>query len=224
MIIAPLLFVGLTNVFHTGASTKTGDVPLTTTASQSTATATVHARAQSAQPTHQSTTSGTTPISTSAPISVPTTVPTTHGTTPTPTITPTPTPTQKINTAETFRVYFENATANGLGVSTTHTYSGTVSILVSGVGQANTTQYSDAFYIFTDTSGNPLSTPHTATCWILYINGSPADNSVGLPNYNSANTYSVTMNVSSPGTINFGICDGQASDNTGYLTVTVQQK
>jgi hypothetical protein len=108
-------------------------------------------------------------------------------------------------------------------VSTQHTYSGTVSILVSGYGQASSTEYSDAFYIYTDTSGNPI-TPHTSTCWVMYMNGSTADGSVGLPSYDSSHSYSFTMNMSQPGTINFGICDGQSSDNTRYLTVTVQQQ
>ena len=232
MIIAPLLFIGLNNFLHTSTSAKTVSIPLTKTSVQSTPSITTHAKSLTALPTHSTTTSGATPIPTSASVNVTSTVPTSQGTphptptapTPTPTFTPTPTPTQKVPTAETFRVYFDNATSSGLGVSTQHTYSGTVSILVSGYGQANTTQYSDAFYIYTDASGNLLSPPHTSTCWVLYINGSPADSSVGLPNYNSANTYNVSMNLSQPGTINFGICDGQASDNTGYLTVTVQQQ
>jgi serine/threonine protein kinase len=227
-IIVPLLFVGLPNFLHTSTSTKTVYAPLTTTSTQSTSTVTAHVKALSGQPTRPTgqptrpiTTSGSTPLPNPTAPPNPTAQPTAPLN---PTPQPSPTPTQKIPTAETFRVYFDSANTSGLGVSTQHTYSGTVSILVSGYGQANSTEYSDAFYIYTDTSGTPFSPPHTATCWILYINGKTADSSVGLPNYNSSNTYSVSMNLSQPGTINFGICDGQPSDNTGFLTVTVQQQ
>lgn len=220
--IAPLLFVGLPNLLHTGTSTKIVYVPVIATSAQSTSTVGAHGKALSGQPTRPTErptrpiiSSGSTPL----PISTPTTVPPTQAPRP-----PTPTATQKPIVAETFRVYFDSANVNGLGVSTQHTYSGTVSILVSGYGQASSTEYSDAFYIYTDPEGTPSPTPHTATCWILYINGNTADASVGLPNYNSSHTYSVSMNLSQPGTINFGICDGQPADNTGYLTITVQQQ
>ncbi|HLX57592.1 MAG TPA: serine/threonine-protein kinase [Ktedonobacteraceae bacterium] len=142
--------------------------------------------------------------------------------TPTPTVaTPSPTPPP---IAETFRVNFTSATSNGLGVSTQNTYNGMVSITINGSGQASSTQWSDAFYIYTDTSGNNLPTPHTATCWVLFINGKTADASVGLPSYNSSHVYTVSMNLSQPATINFGVCDGNSSDNYGYYTITVQQQ
>jgi serine/threonine protein kinase len=226
-ILAPLLFVGLPNYLHARTNTKTVSVSVITRPTQPTSTVASHGKALSGQPTRPVTTSGSTLLPTSGPTHVPTAVqptqaPPSH--TPTASPTPTPTPTQKPITAETFRVYFNSANASGLGVSTQHTYSGTVSIIVSGFGQASSTEYSDAFYIYTDTSGNPLPTPHTATCWVMYMNGSTADGSVGLPNYNTSHTYSVTMNMSQPGIINFGMCDGQPSDNTGYLTITVQQQ
>ncbi|HJT55789.1 MAG TPA: hypothetical protein VJ761_04785, partial [Ktedonobacteraceae bacterium] len=221
--IAPLLFVGLPNLLQARSSTKIVYVPVTATSARSTSTVGAHGKALSGQPTHPTErptrpiiSSGSTPL----PISTPTTVPPTISPTQAP---PTPTATQKPITAETFRVYFDSANVNGLGISTQHTYSGTVSILVSGYGQASSTEYSDAFYIYTDPAGTP-TTPHTATCWILYINGNTADASVGLPSYNSSHIYSVSMNLSQPGTINFGICDGQPADNTGYLTITVQQQ
>ena len=226
-VIAPLLFVVLPNYLHARTSTKIVYVPVTTKSAQSTPTVNAHRKSLSVQPTRPVTTSGSTLLPISTPTNVPTTVPTTqvppsHTPTPTPTLTPTPTPTTI--TTETFRVYFNSANASGQGVPTQHTYSGKVSIIVSGYGQASSTQYSDAFYIYTDTSGNPLPTPHTSTCWIMYMNGNAADSFVGLPSYNSSHSYSVSMNMSQPGTINFGICDGQPTDNTGYLTVTVQQQ
>jgi serine/threonine protein kinase len=237
-IIAPLFFVFLPHYLHDRTSTKAASVPLTTPSAHSISTGTAQVKVLSGQPTPPTnqptspiTTSGSTHLPTSAPTRIPSTVSTTRvPLAPTSTAPPnqpsppTPTPPQKTITAETFRVYFNSANLSGQEVSTQHTYSGTVSILVSGYGQASSTEYSDAFYIYTDTSGTPLSTPHTATCWVLYINGNTADSFVGLPNYNGAHTYSISMNVSQPGTINFGICDGQPTDNTGYFTVTVQQQ
>ena len=230
-VIAPLLFVGLSNALQARTNIQTVNVPVTTKAAQSTPTATAHRKALTGQPTRPVTTSGSTLLPLSTPTNAPTTTPTlqipphstpTSAPNPTPTLTPTPSPTTI--TTETFRVYFNSANASGQGVPTQHTYSGTVSVVVSGYGQASSTQYSDAFYIYTDTSGNPLPTPHTSTCWIMYINGNTADSFVGLPSYNSSHSYSVSMNMSQPGTINFGICDGQSADNTGYLTITVQQQ
>jgi hypothetical protein len=57
---------------------------------------------------------------------------------------------------------------------------------------------------------------------VLYINGVTADSYTGLPSYSDSHVYSVSMSLSQPATINFGICDGAPSDNTGYFTVTVQ--
>jgi serine/threonine protein kinase len=230
-VIAPLLFVSLSTYVHAHNSATTGSVTVTTMPTPSPTSVASHKKAVTGQPTQVVTTSGSTqlPSSTSVPTSGPTAVAPTHvAPTPTPTMssnpTPTPTPTTKPNTAETFRVYFKSANTSGVEVSTQNTYSGTVSIIVSGFGIASTpNEYSDAFYIYTDTSGNPI-TPHTATCWVMYINGSTADASVGLPSYDSSHTYSVTMSLSQLGTINFGICDGDPTDNTGYLTVTVQQQ
>ena len=224
-ILASLFFVIFPKFASSHSLPKTISVPLTVNSVRPTSTTRV--QLQSGQPTHS--TNASTPLPTAvAPTRISQPTPTSVvRSTPTPTlaVTPTPTPTAtKIPTAETFRVYFDAANSSGQGTTTQHSYSGTVSILISGYGQASSTEYSDAFYIYTDTSGNPLSPPHTATCWVLYINGQPADSSVGLPSYKSSHTYSVLMNVSQPSTINFGICDGQPSDNTGYLTVTVQQQ
>lgn len=181
-----------------------------------------------------STTGGVTPQPTSVPtqnpIAIPTTAPTatpvptaTTAPTPTPTPNPTPSPTPILN-SETIQVYFANATSNGWGTSTQYSYSGTVKITISGTGQASSTQWSDAFYIYTDSSGNLLSTPVTAKCWTLYINGATADSSVGLPSYNSSHAYTVYMTLSQASSINFGVCDGQTSDNTGSYSITVQQQ
>jgi serine/threonine protein kinase len=139
---------------------------------------------------------------------------------PTPTLSPTASPLS----SETLQVNFNTSNATGIGISTQHSYSGKVSITISGSGQAYLTRYSDAFYIYTDTSGNLLASPYTDIRWVLYINGNTAATSVGLPAYNNSHIYTVSMSLSQPGTINFGIRDSENSDNTGYYTITVQQQ
>lgn len=95
--------------------------------------------------------------------------------------------------------------------------------MVSGVGQASSTQYSDAFYRYTDTSGNPYSNPRHPSCWVLYINGQPTEDFVSpFPVYNSSHVYTVTMTAPG-GQLSFGVCDPDPSDNTGSYTVTVTQ-
>ena len=160
------------------------------------------------------TATGSTPISTQI-------VPTqTAHPVPTPTLSPTVRPLP----SETLHVNFNSSNATGTGVSTQHSYSGKVSITISGSGQAYLTRYSDAFYIYTDTSGNLLASPYTDIRWVLYINGNTAATSVGLPAYNSSHIYTVSMSLSQPGTINFGIRDSENSDNMGYYMITVQQQ
>jgi len=138
--------------------------------------------------------------------------------------TPTLSPTARPLPSETLQVNFNTSNATGTGVSTQHSYSGKVSITISGSGQAYLTRYSDAFYIYTDTSGNLLASPYTDIRWVLYINGNTAATSVGLPAYNSSHIYTVSMSLSQPGTINFGIRDSENSDNMGYYMITVQQQ
>ncbi len=120
---------------------------------------------------------------------------------------------------ETFTIPFTDGTP---GVSTQNSYSGTVQITVSGTGQAATTQWSDAFYRYTDRSGNLLNPPDHASCWVMYINNQPTDTFVSTPSYDSSHSY--TFRMTAPGgTLSFGVCDSVTTDNTGSFTVTVTQ-
>jgi hypothetical protein len=127
--------------------------------------------------------------------------------------------------AETLAVPFANGPN---GATTTNSYSGSVTINVSGTGQASGTQCSDAFYIYTDfsnvqgTCGTPITPVHIAA-FGLCINGQPVDTYVPtIPPYSSSHTYQFTISVgSSPQTITFGVCDTFTSDNTGSFTITV---
>jgi hypothetical protein len=139
---------------------------------------------------------------------------------PSPTPTPTPTPTPIPQLTETFTVPFTDGTS---GVSTQYSYSGTVQVIVSGVGQASSTQWSDAFYRYTDTSGNLLNPPDHASCWVMYINSQPTDHFVSTPAYNSSHSYTFTMTAPG-GPLSFGVCDGVTTDNYGSYTVTVTQQ
>ncbi len=133
---------------------------------------------------------------------------------------PSPTPTP---VSDTLTVYFINGTN---GVSTTHSYKGHVTITVSGAGEESKNKWVDAFYSYTDSSGNPTTPTHTSTYpgWGLWINGGVADNYVkSIPYYNSNHYYSFTINAPG-GYLTFAIGDTYTKDNSGYLIVTVTQQ
>jgi hypothetical protein len=182
------------------------------------------------KPTHKPNMPGATPKSTGQAILL---TPTSMYGTPSPTLQPTsqssggpgpqPTPTPPPPTptplpSETLTVDFANAN----GTQTNYSYSGTVTITVSGTGQAASTAYSDAFYVYTDSAGNPLNPPKHENCWVMYINGVSTDHFVSTPSYSSAHSYTFTMPAPG-GTLNFSVCDGNHSDNMGGFIVTVAQ-
>lgn len=111
------------------------------------------------------------------------------------------------------------------GMQTSRAYSGPITIVVSGYGQAAGTQESDAFYIFTDSDGNPVTPWHEAQYYNfgLWINGGPVDNWVApIPDYQDNHTY--TIKIFAPGshlTFAFGVGDADVGDNSGAFTVTV---
>ena len=143
--------------------------------------------------------------------------------TPAPSVTPMPSPTPTPGPIETLTVDFINGMT---GVSTTHTYHGSVSITVSGTGQEAKNKWNDAFYQYTDSYGNPITPYHTSTYpgWTLWINGGVADNYVNPPSYNSYHSYSFTIHLQQAGYLTFAIGDTYTKDNTGYLSVTVTQQ
>jgi len=107
------------------------------------------------------------------------------------------------------------------GVQTTRSYSGTVGLVVSGVGQASGTRYSDAFYVYTDQAGNPLPNP-SSVGWDLYINGKRHTSYVSpTPPYTPAHVYTFTINVVGNNRLWFGAGDTITGDNTGAYTITL---
>jgi len=143
---------------------------------------------------------------------------------PTPHLTSSLTPTS-VPVVETLSVLFNAATRSGLpGVQTRHSFSRTVLITVSGTGHVSAKENSDAFYVYNDIFGKPLSPPNAASCWVLYINGQHASLLAGLPVYTSTHVYKFSISLNQSGPITFGVCDGRAADNSGGYTITVQQK
>ncbi len=159
-----------------------------------------------------------TPNSTPQVKSSPTGQPTAHTTpnvTPPPTTQPTPTPTSP-PTSETLIVDFTNPNS----VQTAYSYSGYVTVTVSGEGGVAPSGWSDAFYEYTDFSGNSINPPQHTRCWVMYIYGQQSDGFVPTPAFNPGHSYQFTMTASG-GPINFSICDNTRSDNHGSLIVTV---
>lgn len=124
---------------------------------------------------------------------------------------------------ETLIVPFTRGTT---GVSTTRCYRGTVVVRVSGIGQAAGTAYSDAFYVFTNKSGQPIPPIHYAPpdyyyTWELWINGGPSDSYVQpIPTYHRDHVYTFDMTVPG-GPLNFAVGDIDTGDNTGAYIVTI---
>jgi hypothetical protein len=122
-------------------------------------------------------------------------------------------------TQETLTIPFVNGQN---GATTTNSYIGSVTITISGYGQEAGTKYSDAFYLFTDDAGNPV-TPYHLYGFGLWINYQPVENYVtAIPSYSSDHTYQFKISLSGdPQPITFGIGDTYTVDNSGSFSVTV---
>jgi len=110
------------------------------------------------------------------------------------------------------------------GVQTANAYSGPTAVAVMGIGQASGSQWSDAFYIFTDYDGNPVEPYHPTEFynWMLWINGGPADNFVNpIPLYNPEHIYVFTINAPG-GPLAFAVGDAGTGDNTGEYQIGVR--
>jgi YVTN family beta-propeller protein len=109
--------------------------------------------------------------------------------------------------------------SGGVNAATTQlSFSGPVSITVSGVGQASGAEMSDAFYVYSP--GTP--THYTGQYnFGLQINGQQAENFTGsVPPYDSSHIY--TFQINAPGgALTFGVGDAGTSDNTGNYTVEI---
>lgn len=112
------------------------------------------------------------------------------------------------------------------GATTARSYTGNVTITVSSYGRSGPTQQdADAFYIFTDDSGNPITPVHPADFhFSLCINNQSVNTFVPqTPPYRGDHTYQFTLSVgSSPQQLTFGICDTYTVDNSGRFSITVK--
>jgi hypothetical protein len=127
-----------------------------------------------------------------------------------------------IPTNETIIVPFASGTA---GTQTSQSYSGLTGVSVSGVGQASGTEWSDAFYVFTNSEGEPVEPHHPQELFnfTLWIDHAPADNILQpIPPYNDTHEYTFFIEVSG-NPIHFGVGDIFTIDNTGNYTITVTQ-
>ena len=108
------------------------------------------------------------------------------------------------------------------GVTSTQPYSGPTPVTVSGTGQAQGKQFSDAFYLYTDAHGKAIAPVHPKVNGLLCINRKPIDSYVlTIPAYNAAHIYPVSLNAPG-GPLKFGACDVPTAfgDNTGTFTIT----
>ena len=111
---------------------------------------------------------------------------------------------------------------NTNGVTSVQSYTGPTTITVSGTGQAQGKQFSDAFYLYANGKGQATSPVHSKGNGSLCIDSKPIDNYVQtIPTYNPEHTYTITLNAPG-GPIKFGVCDAPANfgDNTGSFTIT----
>lgn len=111
-------------------------------------------------------------------------------------------------------------------LNTTLPYSGLVQITVSGTGQALGTRFSDAFFVFTDSSGNASNpwTPTTADSYVLMINGQPASSLVKQwvigPDYRSDHLYTFVIDAgTTPRILTFGVGEANPAGNTGGYNI-----
>lgn len=122
---------------------------------------------------------------------------------------------------ETLTVPFVNG---NLGVQTVNSYSGRVLVKVRGIGQASGTQWSDAFYVFTDYDGAPIEPwhPELEYNFTLWINGGVADAYVDkIPPYNPRHIY--VFQIDAPdGPLNFAVGDSYTIDNSGEYQIVVR--
>ena len=125
-------------------------------------------------------------------------------------------------TNETIIVPFVSGTT---GIQTSQSYTGLIGVSVSGVGQASGTEWSDAFYVFTNSEGEPVEPHHPQELFnfTLWIDHAPADIIIQpIPPYNDTHEYTFFMEASG-NPIHFGVGDVFTIDNTGNYTITVSQ-
>jgi hypothetical protein len=112
--------------------------------------------------------------------------------------------------------------ADGLNsAQTRNSYSGEVFLTVSGSGQSSSSEYTDAFYVFTDPDGN--ETFPSIIGFSLAINGRLAREFIPdqrVPLYRDDHVYSFSI-MAPGGVLTFGVHDEYIFDNMGSYQVTV---
>ncbi len=119
---------------------------------------------------------------------------------------------------------------------TTGLYDNIVQITVSGVGQSLAAMFNDAFYLYTDNSGTPITPSNDPNFYQMTIGTTtlvglnPAQDVknflVGpIPTYDSSHIYTFDINtgVNAPTQLHFGVSDGDFADNSGAYTIMVTQ-
>ena len=110
------------------------------------------------------------------------------------------------------------------GGTSSHAYSGTVTLTVSGIGQSSGAEYTDAFYKLTDSYGNPID-PYYPADWVLSINTQLAVNFIPggqVPAYRPDHTY--TFDINAPGGyLTFGVWDEWVIDNHGSYIIEISR-
>jgi hypothetical protein len=106
-------------------------------------------------------------------------------------------------------------------------YSATLTLIISGTGQAGGTDWSDAFYLYAHGDGTPYEPPITEH-FDLEIDGQRAIITLGLrenpPPYSSYHVYTVTYNVGAGARpIAFRISDSIVDDNTGEFNIEIRR-
>lgn len=127
------------------------------------------------------------------------------------------------------------------GVSTTRTYTGPVEVRVSGTGFSLGSTINDAFYLTASQSslagnfyhlgigipGQPLAPGNPtrgAERFITFIEGVGAVSPGSIPAYAADNTYRFVADFGSGfRLLNFGVLDGNFSDNGGQYNITLWQ-
>jgi pimeloyl-ACP methyl ester carboxylesterase len=115
------------------------------------------------------------------------------------------------------------------GVQTTLSYSGLITVEVSGSGQMDAAKKADAFYIFTDNAGRPITPYHQYGQYLgskwhnggLTINNRPVEDFINpIPHYNPSHSYSFVMTAPG-GRLTFGAGDSGTGDNTGAFQLKI---
>jgi hypothetical protein len=109
------------------------------------------------------------------------------------------------------------------GVFTSKSYSGPLTIQIEGVGQASSSEWSHAFYIYTDSDGNAIQPWHPTEFynWSLWVNGEPVDSLLlSIPPYSPNHIYVFVIDAPG-GQLRFAVGDTGKDDNSGSYAISI---